>query len=40
MILGVTFMLDLAPDQPGLRDLQAYATLSGDRLVSMPPTGS
>lgn len=35
-ILGVTFLLDMAPDQPGLRDLRGAATLYGEPLYVFP----
>ena len=35
-ILGVSFMLDMAPDQAGLRDLQGAATLHGEPLYIFP----
>ena len=37
-ILGVTFLLDMAPDQPGLRDLRGAATLHGESLYVFPTT--
>jgi hypothetical protein len=39
-ILGLTFLLDLAADQPGLRDLHGCAMLHGERLVLLPPSSS
>jgi hypothetical protein len=35
-ILGVTFVIDMAPDQPSLRDLRGGATLHGDPLYVFP----
>ncbi len=35
-ILGVTFVLDLGPDQPGLRDIRGAATLMGEALYVFP----
>ena len=35
-ILGVTFLLDMAPGQPSLRDIQGAATLHGDPLYIFP----
>ena len=35
-ILGVTLMIDLAPDQPGLRDMRGAATLMGECLYVFP----
>ena len=37
-ILGVTFLLDLAPDQAGLRDMRGMATLMGEQLYVFPTT--
>ncbi len=31
-ILGVTLIIDLAPDQPGLLDMHGSATLIGESL--------
>lgn len=35
-ILGVTFVLDLAPDQPGLRDISGAATLMNESVYFFP----
>lgn len=35
-ILGVNFILDMAPDQPTLRDLRGAATLHGESLYIFP----
>jgi hypothetical protein len=35
-ILGVTFVIDMAPDQPTLRDLRGAAMLQGDPLYMFP----
>lgn len=35
-ILGVTLIIDLAPDQPGLRDMRGAATLMGESLYVLP----
>lgn len=35
-ILGVTFVLDMAPDQPTLRDLRGMAMLQGEPLYVFP----
>lgn len=35
-ILGVTFVIDMAPDQPSLRDLRGAATLHGDPIYVFP----
>ena len=35
-ILGVTLIIDLAPDQPGLRDMRGAATLMGESLYVFP----
>ncbi len=35
-ILGVTFLLDVAPTQPALRDLQGVAMLQGEPLYVFP----
>ena len=35
-ILGVTLIIDLAPDQPGLRDMRGAATLMGQSLYIFP----
>ncbi len=35
-ILGVTLIIDLAPDQPGLRDMRGAATLMGESLYIFP----
>lgn len=35
-ILGVTLLVDLAPDQPGLRDMRGAATLMGETLYAFP----
>lgn len=35
-ILGVTLIIDLAPDQPGLRDMRDAATIMGESLYVFP----
>jgi hypothetical protein len=35
-ILGVTFLLDLGPDQPSLRDMRGVSTLMGELLYAFP----
>ena len=35
-VLGVAFLLDLAPDQSGLRDIRGAATLHGDPMYVFP----
>lgn len=35
-ILGVTLIIDLAPDQPRLRDLRGAAAITGDSLYVFP----
>jgi hypothetical protein len=35
-ILGVTLIIDLAPDQPGLRDMRGAATIMGESLYVFP----
>mgnify|MGYP005823796753 CR=1 FL=1 len=35
-ILGVTLIIDLAPDQPGLLDMRDAATLMGESLYVLP----
>ncbi len=35
-ILGVTFLLDMAPDQPSLRDIRGAAMLHGEPLYLFP----
>jgi hypothetical protein len=35
-ILGVTLIIDLAPDQPGLRDVHGAATITGESLYVFP----
>ncbi|WP_377513293.1 HNH endonuclease [Octadecabacter sp. R77987] len=35
-LLGVTFLLDMAPDQPCLRDLRGAATMMGEKLYVFP----
>ena len=35
-LLGVTFLLDMAPDQPCLRDLRGAATLMNQQLYVFP----
>jgi len=37
-ILGVTFLLDMAPSQSGLRNIRAAATLHGEPLYVFPTT--
>ncbi|WP_129146036.1 HNH endonuclease [Bradyrhizobium vignae] len=36
-ILGLMFLIDMSPQQPGLRDLEAAATLRNESLVFLPP---
>lgn len=35
-LLGVTLIIDLAPDQPGLRDMRGAATIMGESLYVFP----
>jgi hypothetical protein len=36
-ILGLTFLLDMSPEQVGIRDLQAAATLRNETFCLLPP---
>jgi hypothetical protein len=36
-ILGLMFLIDMSPQQPGLRDLEAAATVRNELLVFLPP---
>jgi hypothetical protein len=36
-ILGLMFLIDMSPQQLGLRDLEAAATVRNELLVFLPP---